>query len=93
MTGFWTLAFRCSIPVFLLCIVLFPGSARAEVDYSRDILPILAERCFSCHGADGKKRKAGLRLDVRESALGAREGVRALGGGRPGASAGGKRVL
>ena len=53
MTGFWTLAFRCSIPVFLLCIVLFPGSARAEVDYSRDILPILAERCFSCHGDDG----------------------------------------
>ena len=54
MTAFGTLAFRCSIPVLLLCLVLFPGSVRAEVDYSRDILPILADRCFSCHGADGR---------------------------------------
>ena len=37
------------------------------VDFSRDILPILANNCFSCHGpAD---RKAGLRLDQRDQAV------------------------
>lgn len=37
------------------------------VDYSRDILPILANNCFNCHGpADSK---AGLRLDQRERAI------------------------
>ena len=32
------------------------------VDYSRDIKPILKERCFACHGA--LKQKAGLRFDT-----------------------------
>jgi Protein of unknown function (DUF1549)/Planctomycete cytochrome C len=35
--------------------------ARA-VDYMRDVKPILAERCYSCHGAI--RQKAGLRLDA-----------------------------
>jgi hypothetical protein len=39
------------------------------VDFSRDILPILAENCFACHGPDAKARKAELRLDVKEIAL------------------------
>ena len=30
--------------------------------------PILADRCFLCHGPDAGKRKADLRLDVPESA-------------------------
>ena len=41
MTGSATLAFRCSILVFLLCLGLANASARAEVDYNRDILPCL----------------------------------------------------
>jgi hypothetical protein len=40
------------------------------VGYTRDIRPILAENCFTCHGTDHNKRMAGLRLDMRESALG-----------------------
>src|SRR5437660_12362310 len=41
----------------------------AAVDFSREILPILSENCFACHGPDAKQRKAKLRLDSKDGAL------------------------
>jgi mono/diheme cytochrome c family protein len=43
------------------------ASDRPAVDFSRQIQPILAKRCFPCHGPD--KAEAGLRLNGREAAL------------------------
>ena len=34
------------------------------IQFNRDIRPLLADRCFACHGPDADKRAADLRLDV-----------------------------
>ena len=52
----------------LLCL-LVASAAAGKVDYNDDVRPILSENCFYCHGPDGNKRKADLRLDVRADAL------------------------
>ena len=46
-----------------------PHPSSAKVDFNRDIRPIFSDICSACHGPDDNKRKAGLRLDVKESAL------------------------
>lgn len=51
----------------VLALALGPGNL--DVDYQRDIRPLLAGRCFACHGPDKGSREAGLRLDSREAAL------------------------
>ncbi|HEV3004952.1 MAG TPA: DUF1553 domain-containing protein [Pirellulales bacterium] len=45
------------------------ANAGDEIEYNRDIRPILAENCFACHGPDSAARKAGLRLDQRPMAV------------------------
>ena len=48
-------------------LLLADPSSSSNIDFSREILPILSDACFQCHGPDSKSRKADLRLDVEES--------------------------
>ena len=73
---------RCPIPfkpvvplwgVFMAMVTVGFGTvqiqaANAGLSFAKDILPILAENCFQCHGPDEQQRKAGLRLDRFEFA-------------------------
>ncbi|MFM8582495.1 MAG: PSD1 and planctomycete cytochrome C domain-containing protein [Planctomycetaceae bacterium] len=45
-----------------------PGPQGAAVSYARQIQPLLARRCFACHGPDAGHRQADLRLDRFEEA-------------------------
>lgn len=45
-------------------------SIAADLEFNRDIRPILSDRCYHCHGPDSATQEAGLRLDSREEAEG-----------------------
>jgi hypothetical protein len=47
--------------------VTLPPPAERQINFSRDIQPILTQRCAECHGP--KRQESGLRLDQRSGAL------------------------
>src|SRR5436190_12538389 len=55
------------LSMLLVGIVAQPVLAQNKVDFAKDVLPILENNCFKCHGAD--KQKGKLRLDSRDAAL------------------------
>ena len=59
-------------------LVACAARAAEPIDFGRQILPILSNNCFHCHGPDDAERKAKLRLDTHEGAL---------AGGKSGATA------
>ena len=46
-----------------------PVYSADDIEFNRDIRPILSENCFRCHGPSSASREAELRLDQRESAV------------------------
>ncbi len=44
-------------------------AAPTAPSFNRDVLPLLSENCFACHGPDSKEGMGRLRLDRRESVL------------------------
>jgi cytochrome c553 len=64
--GSWHIALN--IVAFLTIIAATSGTAKT-IEFGQDVAPILAAHCFECHGPDGEKRKAGLRLDIPSDAM------------------------
>jgi len=54
--------------VLIIVIVLSAACHAQTLEFNRDIRPILADKCFACHGFDAAQRQAGLRLDQAEGA-------------------------
>ena len=59
------------------------GDVARRVDFNRQIRPILSETCYQCHGPDQNKRKAELRLDLREGLFRSADGTTIVVPGKP----------
>jgi hypothetical protein len=64
------------LAVVSVCVYLSASAegAKGNVDFNREIRPILSDNCFACHGPDEQQRKARLRLDTKDGAM-AKPGV------------------
>ncbi len=71
---------------------LTAGLTAADVEFSRDVRPILSDKCFTCHGPDETKRLSGLRLDTEEGVMKDLGGRFAVSPGRPDESEVWKRI-
>ena len=67
--------------------------SEGTISYSRDIRPILSDRCFKCHGFDDHTREADLGLHTFEFATEDLGGYQAIVPGDPDASAMIERVI
>ena len=73
----------------ILLITLLAQFSQAEekqLDFNRDVRPILSDKCYHCHGPDTATREADLRFDVESSAKDDRGGYVVIKPGDPDAS-------
>lgn len=68
--------------LFLLSIPPTLSSAQSP-SFSLEVLPVLSDRCFHCHGPDPAHREADLRLDVPDSTDSIRGAMSVIAAGDP----------
>lgn len=56
--------------IFFFVLASANTYADNAIEFNRDILPILSDKCFACHGPDKAARKKDLRLDLKEGLFG-----------------------
>ncbi|HWL10494.1 MAG TPA: PSD1 and planctomycete cytochrome C domain-containing protein [Planctomicrobium sp.] len=84
---------KWSLLIVLILFNAMVSHAAGPVSFSHEVLPLLSDRCFHCHGPDESHREADLRLDRLEDALADRGGYAALVPGDPQQSEFLKRIL
>lgn len=61
-----------SFLVFFIAITCGTANAQessSKVSFTRDVRPILSDKCFLCHGPDEETREADLRFDIKADAF------------------------
>ena len=84
--------FSLACTLLLMVSSLLLANPPQRVDFAREILPILSDKCFVCHGPDTQDDSE-LRLDSFESATSDRGGYQALNPDEPGESDMLKRIF
>jgi hypothetical protein len=57
----------CAILVTILALLPAVAAVAEDVDFVRDVRPILQKHCYQCHAAE--KQKSNLRLDIKSEAM------------------------